>query len=170
MRDSTSSTTSRPTRKGSLTDRAVNLDEAISIAIRLQQSDQWAAAGDLYRRILEVAPDCPDALHYSGVLAHHEGRSEEAVRLIERSLELQPDQADWYSNLGIVLRDRLELDQAIGACRHAIALAPDHANAHNNLGVLLRAQGNEFEAEAAYRAAIACVPTTRTRTPTWAFC
>jgi len=140
------------------TDRAVSLDEAISIAIRLQQSDQWVAAGDIYRRVLEVAPDHPDAVHYSGVLAQQEGRSDEAVRLIERSLELEPRRADWYSNLGIVLRDRLELDKAIDACQHAIALDPDHANAHNNLGVVLRAQGKLVEAEAAYRAAIRASP------------
>jgi predicted TPR repeat methyltransferase len=140
------------------TDRVVSLDEAISIAIRLQQSDQWVAAGDIYRRILEVAPDHPDAVHYSGVLAHQEGRSEQAVTLIERSLELEPRRADWHSNLAIVLRDRLQLDEAIVACQHAIAIDPDHANAHNNLGVLLRAQGNLVEAEAAYRAAIRVSP------------
>ena len=139
-------------------DRVVSLDEAISIAIRLQQSDQWVAAGDIYRRVLEVAPDHPDAMHYSGVLAHQEGRSEQAVKLIERSLELEPRRADWYSNLAIVLRDRLEVDEAIVACQHAIALDPDHANAHNNLGVLLRAQGRLVEAEAAYRAAIRVSP------------
>ena len=97
------------------TDRAVSLDEAISIAIRLQQNDQWMAAGDIYRSVLDVAPDFPDAVHYSGVLAHQEGRSELAVELIERSLELEPDRADWHSNLAIVLRDRLELDP--GDCR-----------------------------------------------------
>jgi len=140
------------------TDRAVSLDEAISIAIRLQQSDQWVAAGDVYRRILEVAPDYPDAVHYSGVLAHQQGQSEQALKLIERSLELEPGRADWYSNLAIVLRDRLELDEAVAACRQAIALDPDHANAHNNLGVLLRAQGKPVEAEAAYRAAIRACP------------
>ncbi len=140
------------------TDRAVSLDEAISIAIRFQQSDQWVAAGEIYRRVLEVAPDHPDAVHYSGVLAHQEGRSEQAVTLIERSLELDPRRADWYSNLAIVLRDRLELDGAIVACQRAIALDPDHANAHNNLGVLLRAQGKLVEAEAAYRAAIRVSP------------
>lgn len=139
-------------------DRAVSLDEAISIAIRLQQNEQWVAAGDIYRSVLAVAPDWPDAVHYSGVLAHQEGRSQQAVALIERSLELEPDRADWYSNLGIVLRDRLELDKAIAACRHAIALDPNHANAHNNLGVLLRAQGRLVEAEAAYRAAIRVRP------------
>jgi predicted TPR repeat methyltransferase len=140
------------------TDRAVSLDEAISIAIRLQQSDQWVAAGDIYRRVLDVAPDHPDAVHYSGVLAHQEGRSEQAVKLIERSLELEPRRADWHSNLGIVLRDRLALDEALVACQHAIALDPDHANAHNNLGVVLRAKGRLAEAEAAYRAAIRASP------------
>ena len=140
------------------TDRAVSLDEAVSIAIRLQQNDQWVAAGDMYRRILEKAPDFPDALHFSGVLAHQEGRSDDAVALIKRSLELEPDRADWHSNLGIVLRDRLQLDEAIAACRRAIALDPNHANAHNNLGVLLRAQGRPVEAEAAYRAAIRVSP------------
>jgi len=140
------------------TDRPVRLDEAISIAIRLQQNDQWVAAGDVYRRILEVAPDYPDAVHFSGVLAHQEGRSEEAVALIERSLALEPYRADWYSNLGIVLRDRMKLDEAIVAFQRAIALAPEHANAHNNLGVVLRAQGKVVESEAAYRAAIRVDP------------
>jgi predicted TPR repeat methyltransferase len=140
------------------TDRAVSLDEAVSIAIRLQQNDQWVAAADMYRRILEKVPDFPDALHFSGVLAHQQGKSEEAIALIRRSLELEPDRADWHSNLGIVLRDRLQLDEAITACQRAIALDPNHANAHNNLGVLLRAQGRAVEAEAAYRAAIRASP------------
>jgi cytochrome c-type biogenesis protein CcmH/NrfG len=52
-------------------------------------------------RFIEVAPNHPRALHYAGVLAHQQGRSDEAVALIERSLALVPDQADWYSNLGI---------------------------------------------------------------------
>jgi predicted TPR repeat methyltransferase len=140
------------------TDRAVSLEEAVSIAIRLQQNDQWVAAGDMYRRILEVAPDYADAVHYSGVLAHQEGRSAEAAALIRRSLELEPNRADWHSNLAIVLRDRLELEEATAACRRAIELEPKHANARNVLGVLLRAQGKLAEAEEAYRAAIEIDP------------
>jgi predicted TPR repeat methyltransferase len=124
----------------------------------LQQTEQWAAAGEIYRRILEVDPDHADALHFSGVLAHQQARSEQAVALIERSLELEPERADWYSNLGIVLQDRLKLEEAIAAYGHAIALDQDHANAHNNLGVVLRAKGRIVEAEAAYRAAIRIDP------------
>ena len=34
------------------TDRALRLDEALSIAMLLQQNEQWAAAADIYRTIL----------------------------------------------------------------------------------------------------------------------
>src|SRR4029077_9713717 len=93
-------------------DRAVTLEEAVSIAIRLQQNEQWRAAEDIYRRILDVAPDYADAVHYAGVLAHQQGNSADAEALIERSLALESERADWHSNLGIVYRDRLKLDQA----------------------------------------------------------
>ena len=140
------------------TDRPVTLEEAVGIAIQLQQNEQWVAAGDLYRQILEVAPDYADALHFYGVLLHQEGHSDKAVELIERSLELESDRADWHSNLAIVLRDRLEFDRAIASCRRAIALDPEHANAHNNLGVLLKTQGHAAEAESAYRTAVRVNP------------
>jgi len=139
-------------------DRALTLDEAVSVALALQQAEQWAAAEDIYRRILEVAPNHADALHFSGVLAHQRGGTEDAVALIERSLELEPERADWYSNLGIVRQDQLRLDDAIAAYRSAIALDPTHANAHSNLGVVLRAKGKVAEAETAYRAAIRINP------------
>ena len=139
-------------------DRTLTLDEAVSVAVALQQAEQWSAAEDIYRTILEAAPNHPDALHFSGVLAHQQGRSDDAAALIQRSLELEPDRADWHSNLGIVLQNRLSLDDAVAAFRCAIALDPSHANAHSNLGVVLRAKGEVAEAEAAYRAAIRIDP------------
>jgi len=139
-------------------DRAVTFEEAISIAIQLQQNEQWMAAADIYQRILDVVPDYPEAVHFSGVLAHQQGDRERAVALIERSIALAPDRADWYSNLGIVQRDRLHLDEAVDAFEQAIAIDPKHANALSNLGVVLRAQGKLVEAEAAYRSAIRVNP------------
>ena len=130
----------------------------MSVALVLHQAEQLGAAEELYRTILQAAPDHADALHFSGVLAHQQGRSDDAVSLIERSLELEPERADWHSNLGIVLQDRLRLDEAIHAYRQAIELDPSHANAHSNLGVVLRAKGELAEAEAEYRAAISIDP------------
>ena len=164
MQVSISSTTSRRTRKRSRTtdplleNRALSVDEALSVAVVLQQAEQWGAAAEIYETILEVAPDHAGALHFSGVLAHQLEPDGDAVALISRSLELEPDRADWHSNFGIVLQDRLRLDEAIAAYEHAIALEANHANARNNLAVVLRAQGRVADAEAAYRAAIAIDP------------
>jgi predicted TPR repeat methyltransferase len=141
-----------------LSTREVTLEEAVSFAILLQKNGQLVEAHEVYRRVLETAPDHPRALHYAGVLAHQQGRSDEAFALIERSLALVPDQADWCSNRGIVLQAENKLEPAIDSYRRAIAIDPSHANAHNNLGVLLRVTGQPVEAEAAYRAAIRLNP------------
>jgi predicted TPR repeat methyltransferase len=138
--------------------RELTLEEAVSFAILLQKNEQFVEAQEVYRRVLESAPDHPRALHYAGVLAHQQGRNGEALALIERSLALVPDQADWYSNLGVVLQSHARLERAIDSYRRAIAIDPSHANAHNNLGVLLRATGQPVEAEAAYRTAIRLSP------------
>jgi Flp pilus assembly protein TadD len=173
-----SSTTSKPTKKarnrpgwqrkqdllGKLVEqsetptRQLTVEEALEFAILLQKNQQLAEAHELYRRVIEVAPNHPRALHYAGVLAHQQGRSDEAVALIERSLALVPDQADWYSNLGIIFQSDGQLEQAIDAYRHAVTIDPSHANAYSNLGVALRAIGKPSEAEAAYRTAIRLNP------------
>jgi predicted TPR repeat methyltransferase len=138
--------------------RELTVEEAVSIAIQLQQNEQFAEAEAVYERILEVAPTHHRALHYAGVLAHQQGRHDEAVALILKSLDLVPEQADGHSNLGIVLQAQGKWDAAIDAYRRAIALDPGHANAYSNLGVLLRATGKPAEAEAAYRSAIRLNP------------
>jgi predicted TPR repeat methyltransferase len=143
-----------PTVPAAESTRELTVDEAVAIAIQLQRRNQLREAHELFRRVLDTVPDHPDALHYSGLLAHQQGRNAEAIALIERSLALVPDRADWHSNLGIVFQSEGRYDDAIARYRHAIALDPRHANAFNNLGVLLRATGKPVEAEAAYRDAI----------------
>jgi predicted TPR repeat methyltransferase len=138
--------------------RQLTVDEAVGIAIRLQQNDQLAEAHAIYKGIFEVAPEHPVALHYAGVLANQMGRHDEAVGLIEKSLALVPEHADWHNNFGIVLQSHGRFDDAIVAYKRAIALDPAHANAYSNLGVLLRATEKPVEAEEAYRTAIRLNP------------
>ena len=152
-------------------DRALSLDEAVSVAIALQQAEQWAAAEDIYRSILEVAPDHADALHFSGVLAQQQARSEEAVALIERSLELEPERADWHSNSGIVLQDRLELDDAIAAYRARDRARSGATRTRTTTSVSCcgrRARPPKPKRRIAPR--FASIPSTRTRTTTSACC
>ena len=137
---------------------ALTVGDAMAIGIQCQKNGHVRQAEDIYRAILEQAPDQADAMHYLGVVAHQQGRHDEALALIEQSLQLAPAQADWHSNHGIVLKSRARLDEAVEAFRGAIALDPAHVNAYNNLGVLLRARGDLAEAEAAYRTAIELDP------------
>ena len=58
--------------------RQLTIDEAIAIAVECQKNDQLDEADALLQRVLALEPDSPDALHFSGVLAHQRGRSDEA--------------------------------------------------------------------------------------------
>jgi predicted TPR repeat methyltransferase len=136
----------------------LTVDEAIALAIALQKQHHLTEARQLYAGVLDVVPNHPNALHYSGLLAHQNGCTDEAIELIGQSLALSPDQADWHSNLGIVLQSGGRLEEAIASYQRAIAIDPSHANAYSNLGVLLRATGRPQEAEAAYRSAIRLCP------------
>ena len=136
----------------------LSFDQALSLGVQMLRVGALDDAERLYRVLGEMAPGDPNVLHFSGVLAHHQGRSDEAIALIQRSLELQSDQADWYSNLGIVYKATQQFDKAIAAYERAIALNPTHVNAYNNLGVLLRATAQPVEAEAAYRKALEIDP------------
>jgi predicted TPR repeat methyltransferase len=138
--------------------RELTVDEAIELAIQLQQQESLDAAEIIYREIRRVDPDNARAMHFAGVLAHQRGRSTDAAALIRHSLALSPERADWHNNLAIVLQESGRLEEAIEAYHAAIALDPEHPNAHSNLGVLLRATGKFADAEAAYRRAIEIDP------------
>jgi predicted TPR repeat methyltransferase len=134
--------------------KPVSLPEAIEFVIRCLKYGEFDEGEEVCRKILAVAPDHPDALHYAGVCAHENGRTDEALALIERSLALAPDQADWHSNLGVVRQASGDLEGAIASYERAITLKPSHARAHGNLGVLLKVRGDLEGAEAAYRRSI----------------
>ena len=140
-------------------ERDVTVGDAMRMALVFQQRGQLEEAEQVYRRVLQVAPDHPDIMHFYGVLLHQLGRSEEAIATIEQSLVLEPDRAECYNNLGIILRAVERYDDAAAAYAKATELDPTHANAYNNLGVLRRFTGKPAEAEAAYRKAIELKPT-----------
>ena len=59
--------------------KAVSLPEAIAFVLRCLKYGEFDEGEEVCRKILAVAPDYPDALHYGGVLAHENGKTAEAV-------------------------------------------------------------------------------------------
>ena len=50
-------------------------------------------AENIYQQILQTDPNCPDALHFLGVISHQAGKSNRAVDLIKKALIVKPDYA-----------------------------------------------------------------------------
>lgn len=112
------------------------LDDLLSLARRLEAEKDYALADRLLLRALAVAPDHPDALHLSGIVAFRLGRREEALAKIERAIERGPDIRLYLRNISEVYRALGRFDDALAAARRAVALAPNDPVCLHNLAVI----------------------------------
>lgn len=136
----------------------VSIAQAIQLAVTHHQAGRLAEAEALYRQVLTVQPDHPDALHLLGVLAGQSGQLGVAVDLVRKAVERVPGVAVYRVNLGKFLADRGDIEEAMAAYGEAIRLQPGLAEAHNNLANLLKNRGRFAEAFASYRRAIEARP------------
>src|SRR5262245_2027534 len=68
--------------------KELGIADALTLARELLKDQRLEAAHELYRRILAVAPDHPDALNFRGVVAFQLGHTEEAEASLRRAIEL----------------------------------------------------------------------------------
>jgi predicted TPR repeat methyltransferase len=130
------------------------IPDAIKYSLDLIKERRFEAAEELYRRILAVAPACPEAWHFRGMLAVQMGRVAEGEELIRKAVEIAPDYADAHNNLGNVLQVLERYEEAIGFYELAIMVRPQMADAHYNLGRAHDAMQRAEEAVTAYRQAL----------------
>jgi predicted TPR repeat methyltransferase len=136
----------------------MSIGDALRLAVSLHQRGERAAARTLYQRVLELAPDSPDAMHFLGLLEFNEGHHERALTLIRQALALAPDYIDAHINLGNLLKESGRAEEAEACFRRALELAPDNAAALNNLGMTVAELGRLEDAESCCRQAIERVP------------
>ncbi|HEY1648868.1 MAG TPA: tetratricopeptide repeat-containing glycosyltransferase family protein [Terracidiphilus sp.] len=134
------------------------MQDTIQEALGHHQQGRFIEAEQLYRRILAVDPEHPDALHLLGMVAFQTGRSEEAATLIRKAIAIKGNVAAYHSNLGNVLESQGKIVEA-GVCyQRALLLKPDSAEIYVNLGNIFRAQGQLDSSLACYRRATALSP------------
>jgi predicted TPR repeat methyltransferase len=129
----------------------LSYDEALRLALALHQDRRVLAAEKLYRQLAALRPDDPNPLHFLGVLLHQDGKSEEALALIDRSLAMDPGVASWHNNRGNVLLLLQRADEARAAYERCRELEPANPAVANNLACLLRALGDVEAAERLFR-------------------
>jgi hypothetical protein len=117
-------------------DVPVAFADLMTLAGRLENEKAFAFADRLLDRALIAAPDQPDALHLSGIVAFRLGRREEALAKIERAIARGIDIRLYLRNISEVYRALGRFDDAISAARRAIDLAPDDPVCLHNLAVI----------------------------------
>lgn len=138
--------------------QTVTIPDAIKLALRHHQSGELAQAESIYRQVLAVEPDHPDALQLLGVIANQAGQPEAAIELIGKSIRLFPNNPYGYNNLGEAYRALKRFDEAIEAYQQALGLLPIFPEAYNNLGNARKTLGQRREAEVCYRKALEIRP------------
>ncbi|MGA3001169.1 MAG: tetratricopeptide repeat-containing glycosyltransferase family protein [Acetobacteraceae bacterium] len=124
-----------------MTDRAppevpLAFGDLMTLAARLENEKDYAFADRLLDRALSVAPDQPDALHLSGIVAFRLGRRDEALTKIERAIERGIDIRLYLRNISEVYRALGRFDDALNAALRAAAMAPDDPVCLHNLAVI----------------------------------
>src|SRR5439155_1679913 len=139
--------------------KELGLPEAMAYARELEQDNRLEAADELYRRILALAPDYPDASNFRGVVAFRLGRPAEALDRMAEALTayrqavlLRPFHFDSYRRLGSALYGWGRIDEAAEVYRKWLSLEPDNPVAAH---LLAACTGREVPA----RASDACVRT-----------
>jgi len=134
------------------------LDNAIQEALAHHQAGRLSQAEAIYRQILRIDPEHPDALHMLGAVAHQLGRNALAVELIGRALNVKPDYVEAHYHLGKALAVLGQLNSAVESYRRALLLNPYYAEAHNDMGSALLDLGRIEEAIACYRKTLSIKP------------
>ncbi len=136
----------------------MTIPQALEIAIQHHQAGRRAEAEQLYRQILALEPQHPDALHLLGLIAQQAGAIEAATELVRAALAANPAVPIFHNSLGNLLADQGQFDGAVAAYRRALELEPDLAGAHSNLAGVLSEQGRLPAAITAYRRALELKP------------
>ena len=128
--------------------------ELLQQALHFHRAGQFAQAEQIYRGILQLDPQQPDALHLLGVLALDAGRLDEALVSITKAIAINPANAKYHRDLGEVYRAIGKRPDAKACFEQALRLEPGFVNGHISLGMVLMEQGAIAEAEFCYREAL----------------
>ena len=116
----------------------------------------------LARRVIDAAPEQPDALHLLAAVARESGRTDLAIdlyrRLLRRLLRRHPAIPIAHNSLGNLLQERDRWQEAIACYEAALAHDPRYTSAHFNLGRALLHMNDLVRAEHCLRQAAALAP------------
>src|SRR5690349_19789407 len=111
------------------------IDQAMGLAVQHHVAGRLAEAEQIYRQVLQVVPNHPNALHNLGEVAYRVRQFEPALDLVGRAIAAAPGEAVFHNTLALVLFAAGRADESLRACRRALELDANLSHAHTNLGI-----------------------------------
>jgi tetratricopeptide (TPR) repeat protein len=133
-------------------------ERLIQNAIEKHIAGNLQEAEVIYRAILEVQPNEPDALHLLGLVAHQVGNNKTAINLLEKAISVNPNASDFYFHCAEAYLALHKNDLAITRYKQALAIKPDYVDVLNNLGLALHKLKRYEETITHYEQAIVLKP------------
>lgn len=127
------------------------LENELSKAVAYSKAGEWPGVERVCRKMLEMQPAHPDALHLLGVALFMKGERAESLALIEKAIAARPDDPAFYNSLGNMLREQGRYSAAYERYQKALEIDPNFASALGNLGDVLKKTGRYAEAAECFR-------------------
>ena len=115
-------------------------------ALTFQQLPVWRDAEEVWRRALEVDPDCAFCHGQTGALLGNRGDFGSAIAHFARVVQLRPGNVRHRSNLGLALLKAGRPVEAAAEFERILAKEPADAETRTRLGLALAQQGKLAEA------------------------
>ena len=134
------------------------VEQRLERALHFQKAGQFRQAGDLFRQVLNLHPNQPDALYNLGVIAHGNGKVEEAIQWMIQSLDVNSNNFPALATLGGIFLHRGEWQKSLLCYQKALSLNPQAGQVLANIGTILNIQGRFAEAVPYHEAALKISP------------
>lgn len=137
---------------------ADSIDALLASARAAISAGKFADAEANCRRMLQLDPNYPEAIHILGFLAHRAGDIGRAVEMIGRAFELEPKNAVYAHNLADLHASAGQLDRAEQLYRRSVSLDPQFVPSLIKLGIVYEQKGDVESAIELYEKAIRLSP------------
>lgn len=142
------------TSKPAMIEQNLSIPQAMETAVKHHLANRLTDAETIYRKILEVAPDHPYALHNLAAVACAFKRYEAALPLVKRAIALHPIDAGFYNTQAVALFACGREMESFESCKKGLQLDPNLADTYANLGICYADQGDLGASIAAFEKAI----------------
>ena len=120
------------------------------------QMKQHDAAGDAYKKVLEINPNFFAALNNLAVLdTEYLGQLDAGLELAKKARALAPDNPNAADTLGWALFKKGNYDDALPLLQQSVSKLPDDFNVQFHLGMTFYQKGDEGSARSAFQKALA---------------